>query len=243
MRETQASSCSAGAPAPRQSLISSLIWAEVETCAQMQPEGRAPRDGIGGDCVSRGKFGFPCTVPWGLLGGLGTAFPAKCHLPAHGPPLGLALFLLPCAGGWVSNAVCSSEARLKRAALSGFGSVMDPRKGLQFPFSSLSFFSEVSSCIGNRRGVWISHFSLLPPPFLSFFFFFPLSASHLGTLSIQNSSNQSIKTLGISTRVNANVPTLISAHAKEETKPSSCWMQNLTVRTQAGSERLSPNPN
>jgi len=62
MRETQASSCSAGAPAPRQSLISSLIWAGVETCAQMQPEGRVPR---GGDYVSHREFGFPCTVPWG----------------------------------------------------------------------------------------------------------------------------------------------------------------------------------
>lgn len=82
-----------------------------------------------------------------------------------------------------------------------------------------------------------------PLSFSFFFFFSPFSASQVGTLSIQNSSNQSIKTLGIFTRINANVPTLVSAHAREQTKPNSCWMQNLTVRTQAGSERLSPNPN
>lgn len=138
-----------------------------------------------------------------------------------------------------------SEAHLKCAGLPGFGSVMDPSKGLQFPIPSLSFFFLSQLCIRNRRGVWIAHFSLLPPPFFfSFFSFFPpFSASQVGTLSIQNSSNQSIKTLGIFTRINANVPTLVSAHAREQTKPNSCWMQNLTVRTQAGSERLSPNPN
>lgn len=99
MRETQASSCSAGAPAPRQSLISSLIWAGVETCAQMQPEGRVPRGGIGGDYVSHGKFGFPCMAPLGLLSRLGMDFPAKCHLPARSPPLGWFSSSLPVLAG------------------------------------------------------------------------------------------------------------------------------------------------
>lgn len=103
--------------------------------------------------------------------------------------------------------MCSSEARLKRSGLSGFDTVMDSREGLQFPIPSLSFFlkSAPVSGTGEECGFHVS------APFhpLSFFLLSPFNASHLGTLSIQNSSNQRIKTLGISTRVNASVPTLM----------------------------------